>query len=130
MCLRRRTWRMLGRYFLIALSVVLLRGSLEFADAVWAQSQEYINGQTVAQLKALEDRVGNLEKVQYFVLATILGVLITNLMGLRNQGIDRKYRHSQDDERQQRYQAEDRVIERRLRPRPEREHLEPSQFED
>lgn len=97
----RNEWRKVGRFFMQALLVLLIIGTVNFATASTstAQSQDYINGMMAEQNKALSDRVGNLEKVLYFVLAATFGVLITNIMGLRNQGIDRKQNRS-DHQRQ------------------------------
>lgn len=91
MCLRRSACRATGRLLLIALFAVLCLGTVNFAVAGQGQSsQDYFNGMMTEQSKALGDRVANLEKVLYFVLAATFGVLITNIMGLRNQGLDRK----------------------------------------
>lgn len=96
MCLKRSAWRRLGKALMQALVVLLICGTVIFANSAGAQqSQDYFNGMMSEQNKALSDRVGNLEKVLYFVLAATFGVLITNIMGLRNQTIDRK--QSSDD---------------------------------
>lgn len=109
MYLRPSAYRTTGRLLLIAMFAVLSLGTVNFANGGQGQSsQDYFNGMMTEQSKALSDRVANLEKVLYFVLAATFGVLITNIMGLRNQGIDRK--QTRDDRAEDR--GDDRMRER------------------
>lgn len=107
MCLERTTWRRVGRSFTVVLFGVLLIGAVtHWASPVLAQqSQDYINGLVEGQLRALGQRLDNIEKLLYFLGTCIAGVLITQWVGLRNQRDDKRKQLDAEDARNTRTRA-------------------------
>lgn len=91
MCLERNTWRTIGRSYTALLVGLLLVGAINhFPESLLfaQQSQDYINGMMDGQMKALAARIDNIEKLLYFLVTCTFGVLIAQVLGLRNQRAD------------------------------------------
>lgn len=102
MCLERNTWRCLGRSFSAFLFALLLVGSINhFPESLLAQqSQDYINGMMDGQMKALAARIDNIEKLLYFLVTCTFGVLIAQVLGLRNQRVENRAHEMERTRRQ------------------------------
>lgn len=69
--------------YIILQSMILCLVAWMLVGYVQAQNQDYLNGTFSAQITAISERLARLENMLNYVLTAVLGVLIVQMMNLR-----------------------------------------------